>query len=404
MAVQFSRTSRSLAGDTSAWAMAAWALALLLLLAWLGWFVLGQVTVFEVSRSARLEVQQSANPVAASVAGKVVESRIVLGQEIHAGDVLVTLDLGREQLRLVEEQSRLAAFEPRIASLTREVASLKRAAQEDRASADAAITSAKARAREATAAADFARDNEHRLRDESKAGGVAQIDAIRAGAEAQKLMAAREAIASDAVRIESEARTRRSQQDAQIESLERSIVTLEGERATNQSIISRLSRELEQYVVRSPVDGVIGEVTPLRAGAYINAGQVLATVVPRGGLVVVADFAPAAVLGRMKSGQSGVLRLDGFPWTEFGSIDVKVQRVASEIRDRSVRVELLPLPTAGTKILMQHGLPGTVEIRMEQASPAVLLLRAIGQISPEGILAAGAGTSSAEAPSDAHKP
>jgi multidrug resistance efflux pump len=385
--------------------MVAWGLALVLLLAWLGWFVLGQVTVFEVSRSARLEVQQSANPVAAAVAGKVVESRIVLGQEIHAGDVLVSLDLGREQLRLGEEQSRLAAFEPRIASLSREVASLKLAAQEDRTSADAAVTSAKARAREAMAAADFARENEHRLREESKAGGVAQIDAIRAGAEAQKLIAVRDAITSDAVRIESDARTRRSQQDAQIESMERSIVTLKGERVTSQSTISRLSQELEQYVVRSPVDGVIGEVSPLRAGAYINAGQVLATVVPRGGLVVVADFAPSAVLGRMRPGQTGVLRLDGFPWTEFGSIDVRVQRVASEIRDHFVRVELLPLPNASTKILMQHGLPGTVEIRMEQATPAVLLLRAIGQISPDGILAAGKGTSTgtANAPVGAQK-
>ena len=387
MAVSFSRTSRSLAGDTSAWASAAWALALVLLLGWLAWFVLGKVTVFEVSKSARLEVQQSANPVAAAVAGKVVESRIVLGQEIHTGDVLVTLDLGREQLRLDEEKTRLAAFEPRLASLAREVASLKRAAQDDRASADAAIASAKARAREAGAAADFARDNERRLRDESKAGGVAQTDALRAAAEAQKLFAARDAIAADATRIESEARTRRSQQDAQIENLERSIVTLQGEQTTTQSTISRLTQEMEQYVVRSPVDGIVGEVAQLRAGAYINAGQVLATVVPRGGLMVVADFVPAAVLGRMQAGQTGTLRLDGFPWTEFGSIDVRVQRVASEIRDRTVRVELVPLPTAGTKILMQHGLPGTVEIRMEQASPAVLLLRAIGQISPDGILA-----------------
>jgi membrane fusion protein (multidrug efflux system) len=380
--------------------MAAWALALVLLLGWLGWFVLGRVTVFEVSRSARLEVQQSANPVAAPVAAKVVESRIVLGQEIHAGDVLVTLDQGREQLRLGEEQSRLAAFEPRLASLSREMVSLKRAAQEDRASADAAIAAAKARAREAGAAADFARDTERRLRDESKAGGVAQVDALRAGAEAQKLSAARDAIASDAVRIENEARTRRSQQEAQIENLERSIVTLEGERATTQSTISRLTQELDQYIVRSPVDGVIGEVPSLRAGAYINAGQVLATVVPRGGLMVVADFAPSAVLGRMHPGQTGTLRLDGFPWTEFGSIDVRVQRVASEIRDRVVRVELMPLPTPGTKILMQHGLPGTVEIRMEQASPAVLLLRAIGQISPDGILASGA----VKVPSEAPKP
>jgi membrane fusion protein (multidrug efflux system) len=368
-------------------AIVAWVFALALLFAWLAWFVRGSITVYEVSRSARLEVQQSAFPVAALVAGKVVASRMVLGQEVHVGDVLVTLDLSREELRLGEERSRLATFEPKIASLSREIVSLKRAFSEEHASADAAISAARSRAREASASVDFAKDNERRLRDESKAGGVAQIEALRAGTETQKLTAARDAIASDAVRIENDSRTRRSQQEANIESLERSIVTLEGDRKTTQSTIERLTQELEQFVVRAPVDGVIGEITPLQFGAYLNAGQKLATVVPRGGMVVVADFAPAAVLGRMHPGQHGSLRLDGFPWTEFGGVEVEVRMVASEIREHMIRVELAPLPSAHSKILMQHGLPGTVEVRIEQVSPAVLVLRAIGQISTDGVLA-----------------
>jgi membrane fusion protein (multidrug efflux system) len=371
-------------------ATVAWLIAVLLLAAWLAWAVFGRITIYEVSRSARLEVQQASHPVAAAVAGKVLSSHMALGQEVHAGEVLLRLDGSRETLRLEEEQSRLAAYAPRMASLNREITALKQAQAQDREAADAALRSARFRAQEAAAAADFARDNERRLKDESKAGGVAAVEAQRAVAESRKLGAARDALSADALRAQSDALTRHSQQQAQIEALERAIVTLEGESATTVSTIARLTQEQEQLVLRAPVDGVLGEVLSLGSGAYVTAGQKVATVVPRGGLVIVANFPPAAVLGRIHAGQKARMRLDGFPWTAFGSLEAEVTLVASEIRDQTVRVELRPLPAPDSRILLQHGLPGAVEISLEEISPAVLLLRTIGQVSPDALLS-GAG-------------
>jgi hypothetical protein len=37
---------------------------------------------------------------------------------------------------------------------------------------------------------------------------------------------------------------------------------------------------------------------------------------------------------------------------------------------------------------LQHGLPGVVEISLEQTAPVLLLLRAIGQVSPDALLGA----------------
>jgi membrane fusion protein (multidrug efflux system) len=388
MAAQFSRTTRSMARDSSAVAMVTWAVAALLLVVWLAWFVFGRVTVYEISRSARLEVQQAAHPVAVSTPGKVLGSHMTLGQEVHAGDVLLTLDASRETLRLEEEQSRLAAFAPRIASLNREISALKQAQAQDLQASEASVRSARLRTQEATAATDYARDNERRLKDESKAGGVAAVEAQRAAAETRKLGAARDAMASDALRAESDARTRFSQQQAQIEALERAIVTLEGEHATTRNSIARLAQEQEQLVLRAPVDGVLGEVLSLGNGAFVAAGQKIATVVPRGGLMIVANFPPSAVLGRIHPGQQARMRLDGFPWTAYGSLDAEVSLVASEIRDQTVRVELRPRPASNRRILLQHGLPGVVEISLEQTAPVLLLLRSIGQVSPDALLGA----------------
>jgi membrane fusion protein (multidrug efflux system) len=105
-------------------------------------------------------------------------------------------------------------------------------------------------------------------------------------------------------------------------------------------------------------------------------------VVPKGDLIIVAEFNPAAVLGRVRQGQRAHLRLDGFPWTQYGSVDATVGRVASEVRDGLVRIELVPALAAVPNAIAQHGLPGTVEISLEQVSPAVLMLRASGQWLP----------------------
>jgi membrane fusion protein (multidrug efflux system) len=381
MPAQFSRTTRALASDTSRYAMAAWLLAGVMLIGWLGWFFMGSVTVYELSKHARLEVQQSAHPVAALVPSRIVATTLALGQEVKPGDVLVELDALTEKLRLREEESRLAAIPPRVESLRKEIASLEQAKTEDRQSSIAAAQTARFRAREAGAAVDFAKDNERRLKEESSFGSVAQIEALRARSETQKLTASGEALASDVKRIEMDAQTRAHQHQAAIENMKRSVVSLEGEFQTTQATIARLKQDIEKHLVRAPIAGTVGDVVPLRIGAYVAEGQKLATVVPRGGLIVVAEFNPAAVLGRLHEGQSARLRLDGFPWAQFGSIEARVSRVATEIRENLVRVEFTLVAASTRNIVMQHGLPGSVEVSVEETTPAVLVLRAAGQMS-----------------------
>src|SRR4051812_24399749 len=162
MPVQFGRTTRSLTSDTSRYAHVTWMVALLLLAGWLVWFFFGRVTVYEVSKRARLEVQQSANPVAALIPSKIVVNALVLGQEVHAGDTLVELDATTEKLRLREEEAKLVAIPPRIESLRREIVALEGVKSEDLKSSVAAAEAARSRGKEAQAAVAFARDNERR--------------------------------------------------------------------------------------------------------------------------------------------------------------------------------------------------------------------------------------------------
>ena len=95
------------------------------------------------------------------------------------------------------------------------------------------------------------------------------------------------------------------------------------------------------------------------------------------------EITVAAKLGLPDPGMNARLRLDGFPWAQFGTIEAKVSHVAAEIRDNMVRVEFMPVAAPARNIVMQHGLPGSVEVAVEQTSPALLILRAAGQMASQ---------------------
>lgn len=380
MPSQFSRTTRSLANDTSRFSLVVWAFAAILLGGWMTWFFFGAVNVYEVSKRARIEVRQAAHSLEASLPGRIVSTSLIIGQEVKLGDVLVELDATAERLRLQEEEARLKAIPPRIASLNKEILLREQGGTRDLQSAAAATETARFRSAEMIAATEFAKDNARRLKEESSFGGVPQIEALRALNESQKLEATRDALNSEVRRLESDAQARSSQNLAQVQSLRGALAALEGDMATIVATVARLKLDIERHMVRAPVSGRIGEAAALRTGANITQGQKLAMIVPQGELMIVADFNPAAVLGRIKPGQRATLRLDGFPWAQFGSVDAIVSRVASEIRDGQARVEFATVPVSSQKNLLQHGLPGTIEVTVDRMTPAVMILRAAGQM------------------------
>ncbi len=391
VAAPFSRTTRAIAADGPRAAWLLWALAGAMLAGWAAWFGLARVAVLEVSTRARVEVQRAAHPVAAPIAGRVARHALAIDQRVQAGDVLLELDAEAARLRLREEQARLAALAPRIESLRREAGLVGQAGAREREAAVAAAQGARHRLDETRASLEFARDQARRLQAESEAGGVSRSEAARAHSEAQRLAAAGDAIGAEVRRLESEAGTRAQQRQAAIEALARTAVELEGEAATVRASIARIEQDIARHVVRAPVAGRIGEVGPLRAGGWAAEGQAVASVVPDGDFVIVADYAPAAAFGRIHAGQRARMRLDGFPWAQFGVIDARVVRVGNEIRDGLVRVELAPGDAPSRGPALQHGLPGAIEVIVDEAPPAVLLLRAAGQALSRPAFVADAG-------------
>lgn len=382
MAAPFSRTTRALAHDSGGPALWRWAIAAGVLATWSAWLVLGRITLWEVSTQARLEAAQGSHAVSVRRPSRIVSNLLVLGSTVRAGEVLVTLDSSTEQLQLHEAQAGLAALAPQITALQAEILAQQQAAQQDSLSTQASQAAAQARLAEGAAGLAFATDQARRLRDDSVAGSVPLVDALAAQAQHEKLAAAQAALVADRHRLASDAQARAHQQRAQVNALQRSLAALQGARNSGRSTLAQLQAVVDQHTVLAPVDGRVADVAPLHPGDMVAAGQHLATLLPPGALRVVARFDPAAVLGRLQPGQPARLKLDGFPWARHGSLALSVSQVSGELQDQQIRVELTPLPGAQAglaDVVLQHGLPGTVEVAVGQVSPAALVLRAAGQ-------------------------
>ncbi len=376
----FAQSMRALSADRARSPRVGILAVLLLLGAWLAWFFGVKVSVYEVSDASRLETERAAHTVDALVSGRIKVFDMRLNQDVEKGDVLVVLDSEAEQRRLNEERTRLATLTPEIEALERVLKALERSIQDDRIATAVAIEGGKAKQREAETAARLASEEAARAQRLHESGAISAAEAERARARAEETRAAAQARALEADLESRTQRTRESQNIARLEDLRRELATLEGRRATSLAIIAQLEHDIELRTIRAPVSGRIEDVAKYTAGAWVKEGDKLGVIVPRGELRVVAEMPPHTTIGRVRPGQNARVRLDGFPWTQYGTLGARVVSVASEPRQGHVRVELDVTQDLSGRIPLQHGMTGTTEIEVDRATPAELVLRATGQL------------------------
>lgn len=379
MSNPFSQTLRSIQADGVRRAGLAVGVGAGVLVAWTIWFFAANLTVYASSTQGRLEVVGRPSPLLAENGGRVARVAVALGAIVAEGDVILELNTEATELDLDEARARESAVSVRLDTLQRELVAQTAAATSEQAAiaseirqAEAGASAGRARARAATAEADRAR----RLFEAGHLSGSERDALVAAGevgeAEARELDSA-------AVRAREEGERRTREREASLADLQGQIDALQGDLEGAWARVSRLELDVERAEIRAPVAGRLAELVPLAVGTWVEAGATLGEIVPEGDVQIVADFAPVDALGRIAPGQSARMRLDGFPWTRFGALPATVTRVSDEPREGLIRVELTPRPPPDSAIPLRHALTGSVEVAVEQLSPADLVLRAAGR-------------------------
>ncbi|MGA2709303.1 MAG: HlyD family secretion protein [Steroidobacteraceae bacterium] len=351
----------------------------LALAAWIFWALFAQVSLYEVSTDARVELDGATYPIDSPFAGRIVATSLHTGRPVRRGDLLIEIDAEAEELQLHEVQVQAQGLAPQIAQLNAQIdAERSMRSEEDRA-ARLRAQEAESRIHEAQVPADYAEKNLARIRALRAENYVSAHDLEKAESDASQLRAAASALEMAANRIPQDQAARNREREVRIGRLQGEIATLEAQRDTLQAETARLNYEIERRRIRAPVDGLIGEAVNLRVGAVVAATDRLGSIVPAGRLLVVAHYPAQAAFGRIRAGQRATLRLDGFPWAEFGTVSATVAEVGREVRDGKVRVELALLSRSSFRGSLEHGMPGTLEVAVERLSPLNLILRTAGQ-------------------------
>lgn len=379
MSNAFPRTLRAIRDDSPGSEGLTLAVFAVLLGAWGAWLVFGTVRVYAVADTLRVEVDSAAHPVQTPVAGVVSSSGVTLGRQVSAGEVLLELDSTAERLQLAQEQQRLRAAKRALEAVVRALQAEEEALRSQTNVAVASDRVAAARRRAARTLADqVAREDAivAGLRESALASG---LEALKSSHEASRQRDEAVTATLEASRVAAQGKIEVRDRLVSIARLEREVVAQEGEIDGAGAALERLLFEIQRRTLRAPCSGVVADLTPTPPGVALVAGQKVATVVPEGQLRGVAQFVTATALGRVRVGQSAVVRLDAFPWAEFGTLSAQVAQVAAEPQGGRVRAELA-FVDAAPRLPIKHGLTGTVEVEVERVAPLVLLLRSAGQV------------------------
>jgi hemolysin D len=97
---------------------------------------------------------------------------------------------------------------------------------------------------------------------------------------------------------------------------------------TRQALVKATAR-LARTKLYAPISGVVQQTAVTTVGQVVTTGQQLAVITPGGGKLQVQALVPNLDVGFVKPGQRAVIKIDAFPFTRFGVLHGKVEKIAS---------------------------------------------------------------------------
>jgi membrane fusion protein (multidrug efflux system) len=361
--------------------------ALAALSGFVAWTFGARVPVLKVSTAGRIEPHNAVHRIEPPEAGRVVRSLLELDKDVNEGDLLIELDTREERLQLAQSEATSASLTRDLGVLEDQIANKQRELGASGLVDEASLREATAKDQELVPRRALAEQREQ-LAKQSPTGALSDLEKLERKTEAEELAHASRTQQLGIVRLRREQVVRREGLTAQLLQLQRDRLKVEGQLGELKIAIDRLHYEIEKKQVRAAASGRLVDVVELAGGDYVTQGQRLGTILAKGTshIRVRARF-PKETVGIIRPGQRARLKLDGYPWTIYGTVPAQVSSVGTEpgvvataeAIPGTVRVELEIQDPPDPRVQLQHGLTTTVEIEVARVSPVALLMRAIGE-------------------------
>ena len=239
-------------------------------------------------------------PVKAPFAGVIKDIVAKEGQKVQAGDTLLTFDADVSRKRKETLETQVQLEEKRFEEESRAIKARKRGVME--------------RVNGLTRSLNTESGIYTNILPLAEIGAMQQTEVLRQRNKVEQLES--EVLVAEADLEEVEAQLNKLEQESlrEISDLERQLVEVED--------------TIKKERLSAPVSGIVYGMVPSSAGYAASAGETLVKVVP-GGEIEAKVYITNKDIGFMKTGMKAQIRVDAFPYTQFGSITGSLKSVGT---------------------------------------------------------------------------
>ena len=98
----------------------------------------------------------------------------------------------------------------------------------------------------------------------------------------------------------------------------------------NTEKLAKARLKTDHMTLRSPIDGVVQGSAVTSIGQVLSVGEQAMEIVPTGSKLEIECYLPNADIGFVRKDQPAIVKVESFPFTDYGTIDATVTRVAHD--------------------------------------------------------------------------
>jgi hemolysin D len=179
-----------------------------------------------------------------------------------------------------------------------------------------------------------------------------------------------------------------------IKQLELEIAQLEGQMADARNQLLSAQAKLRYNYLRSPIDGVVSVIDLQNVGEVVQPGKTVAEIAPKGAPLVLSAKVPNREAGFIKKDMPVKVKLDAYPYQDYGVISGKVTSVSAdakedeklgEIYNVEVELERNYVLDRQDRIAFKAGQTASADIIIRNRRVADVLLEPIEKMQKDGL-------------------
>ena len=145
--------------------------------------------------------------------------------------------------------------------------------------------------------------------------------------------------------------------EEQLNELQTQITTLKAEISQTETQINSLEFQLQERVLRSPIDGMLFQLPIQRSGVVVQPGQMIAQIAPKGAALMFKAQMPISESGFLHIRMPVKLKFDAYPFQDYGIVSGHLHWISPDSKVLDLpqgKVEVFELEIALDKTYIQN--------------------------------------------------